>query len=196
MKQLLKSCLLAAGLVAGTSAHAGLITTELNVDQFVGYWQSHTFELDVSGDPAFGEGDILGGQLSIELFDDNAKQNGNEKGFFGYDLEFDDPDFVTIIVEGLDGDSGEFSTMVNGLWTTALGPEALAAIAGDGLLEITVFGGLLNPDDFSIGRSMLSLETNGAPAAVPTPATLALFGLGLAGLGLTRRKAANGVARG
>ncbi len=79
-------------------------------------------------------------------------------------------------------------------------PEGTYAAVG----SFSVFDGLsaagtwtLNLDDRAgldagnLGSWTLNIDTGEAPAPVPAPATLALFGLGLVGLGWSRRKKSN-----
>lgn len=190
MKHLLKSCLVSAGLLLGaTAANAGLIEHKLELNQFVEYGvrNAYSYTHNVSLNPAFEAGAIVSGQLSIELFDtDNVSFGESVAAFFtGVNPETDGPDLATVIVEGLDGDTGSFITTVDGLWTANLGPAAIGALNLDGMLNVIV-GGFAGLDDLNIGTSTLTLVTQDVPA----PATLALFGLGLAGLGAVRRRRA------
>ncbi len=61
----------------------------------------------------------------------------------------------------------------------------------DGILDVSIFAGECN---LRIDNAVLMLDYssggNNVPGAVPEPATLALFGLGMLGMGILRRKKA------
>jgi hypothetical protein len=69
------------------------------------------------------------------------------------------------------------------------------AFTGVGTLDLTGYSilaagsyGDIHDDDFSPGTIIGQWKIIDSSAQIPTPATLALFGLGLAGLGWSRRK--------
>lgn len=145
------------------SANADPIIDIVEQNVFVDWFDSHTYSHDVNDD-GFVLGSATGGTLSVTLSDDG--------GFF------DSSEIAVFIVEAFDFDTGGLtfgSAFIGDLELAALG-----ALNVDGLLDITiqsVWG------DFYVGNSTLTVYTS-----IPEPGTLALLGLGLAGLGFARRR--------
>lgn len=166
MKKLLGGLLLSVGLLAGT-AQAGFIQDTVEQNQYIGWWDHFSYTHDLNDD-GFVLGSALSGTLEIKVTDD--KKGIDE--WLGWES-------IMFVVEEFDFDTGGFS-FGSGFYNE-LEVEALAAINMDGELDVTVkslYG------DFWLGDSILSVNTS----EVPGPGILGLFGIGLVGLGLARRK--------
>lgn len=159
LKRIMGPALLAL-LFAPVGANAGLIVDTVEQNVFVGWGGSHSYTHDINDD-GFSLGSALSATLEVEIADDSS---------------FDFPEFIAFIVEGFDFDTGGLT-----FGTTFLGDleiNALGFLNADGFLDVTItsiFG------DFYVGKSTLTVQ-------VPEPATLALLGFGLVGIGMARRR--------
>lgn len=166
MKKLLGSALLSVGLLAGT-AQAGFIQDTVEQREYIGWLEKHSYTHDLNDD-GFVLGSALGGSLTVNVTND-------------YEGEKELPFWksVLFVVEDFDFDTGGF-TFGSGFYND-LEFKALAAINSDGYLHVTVKS---LTGSVWLGDSILKVET----ADVPSPGILGLMVIGLAGLGLSRRK--------
>lgn len=168
MNKLITKALLAFALCFSASSFAGVITDTVVQNEFLTTWTSHTYSHDIN-DNGFTLGTALSGTLEISIGDD-----ADSCGW----TTLSGCEVILFTVEDFDFDTG--SVTLSGLQTN-LDVKALAELNADGLLDVTVTSIL---GDFYVGDSVLTVNT----ADVPEPSSMALFGLGLLGLGLTRRR--------
>jgi hypothetical protein len=140
------------------------------------YSYSHDITDWGSGDYRPGIDSITSGSLSIWLYDD---------AFFG-DLPFLGDANETVGFR-FDGGSWTASEEVDGnifIWDDF--DFIVTSLISDGMLNVNIRA---NRGDFRFGSSHLEAWGNrGDGVAVPEPATLSLFGLGLLGLGFAARR--------
>lgn len=165
----LKGAVLAVLVSVGFSANAGVITDVVEVDTYVGWWESTSWTHDLNDD-GFTLGSAQSATLTIEFWDDDKKL---------WDLG----ELATIVVGTIDFLDGAFIYVPTTDWSGALGLNSLASLNANGLLSVKVWSDF---GDFFVGNSTLEVVT----ASVPEPSALMLLALGLLGLVAARKQRA------
>ena len=169
--QWVKKIVMASVLLFGAVAHADVITDTVAVDTFVsGFGDSASWTHNLN-DNGFTLGSANSATLAIEFYDDQDAWYE-----FGGEL-------ATIVVGTIDFLDGAIFYTPTSEWSGSLGLNSMVGLNSTGLLNVSVWGLW---GDFHIGNSILEVTT--AIASVPEPGSLILFGLGLLGLGVLRRK--------
>lgn len=169
----LKSLVVAAACLLSVNSFAGLIT---DVESFgngkkLNGGKEFSWTHNIL-DQGFTFGSAESASIQIAFRDD-------EKKFLKDGLEF-----ATIQIGFFDFEDGSLLTVPTVSWFGDLGLSSLAKLNADGTLFVQVTSTL---GDFFIDSSTLSVVTK--DVSVPESSSLILFGLGLLGLGLMRRKA-------
>ncbi|GAB3289740.1 PEP-CTERM sorting domain-containing protein [Parahaliea aestuarii] len=202
MKKLLQQLTLAAGVIFGASANAAIIevvdvvgpanmfdSNGLQNNLVSGLasgrgYNTVNFTHDLTDNPEFPFEDVISGMISIALYDDQVSYCLPFVGCYnGDDLALE---VALIVVAGFDFETGNINFGTGGGFNAGLGTQALTdAEAGSVAVNISPLVGL-GATDFYVGLSTLTLQVESNP--VPVPTTLALFGLGLLGLGAVRKR--------
>ena len=129
----------------------------------------------VSGQFASPAGDTFGGTMTIDTQDGVINAiDIDALGLDFYHVGLNGPDGPGFVVNATNGVGGDY-TLTLAFTTTNIG--SLGGFMGGTITG----GGITSPSGFTVA-------TGATGSVIPEPATLALLGLGLAGIGFARRK--------
>lgn len=168
-----KSVAFAAACLFSVNSFAGLITDVESVNKTLDFGKSVSWTHNIL-DQGFTFGSAQSATLTIEFRDD-----ANDPWYQPFET-------ALVQIGFFDLEDGGVVLNPTTNWTGALGLSSLIKLNADGTLFVKVTSTL---GDFVIKNSILNVVTKDAPVKVPESSSLVLFGLGLLGLGLMRRKA-------